>query len=134
MKDRCCNPRKRGYNRYGGRGITVCTHWIDSFPTFYEDMGPCPPGWSLDRIDNDGPYQCWRHGTPQNCRWATVSQQTANRSHSVRIPDEVIREIRSRYPSIRFKQFAARQLAHELGISYQSLYLIATRRRRRDVL
>lgn len=137
MKARCFNTRQVGYARYGGRGITVCEHWIDSFATFYEDMGPCPDGRSLDRIDNDGPYRCWRHGLPQNCRWATPAEQAANRTSGAekrpRVPDDVIRQLRERYPSIRHKRNGRQQLAAEFKISPWTVYLIATHRTRRDM-
>ncbi|MBS1026146.1 hypothetical protein [Gluconobacter cerinus] len=74
MRNRCHNPKARDYSNYGGRGIFVATEWRDSFELFFRDMGERPSrGYSLGRIDNDGPY------APHNCRWETPDQQAQNR-------------------------------------------------------
>ncbi len=72
MKARCMNPRHAGFKYYGGRGISVCQRWIDSFSAFLADMGERPDGLEIDRINNDGNYE------PGNCRWATRAQQMMN--------------------------------------------------------
>jgi len=73
MKARCCRPNAAHYEYYGGRGITVCERWMNSFENFYKDMGPKPSArHSIDRIDVDSHYE------PTNCRWATIKQQRRN--------------------------------------------------------
>lgn len=81
MISRCCNPNNDGYHLYGGRGITVCSQWLNSggFNTFLQDMGPRPDATSIDRINPDGNYE------PTNCRWADDKTQIENRRYIVQI-------------------------------------------------
>jgi hypothetical protein len=79
MKQRCFNPNAPDFDRYGGRGITVCERWRTSFSNFLTDMGERPEGMTLDRIDVDGDY------TPENCRWATSSEQQRNTRVSINL-------------------------------------------------
>jgi hypothetical protein len=74
MLGRCRNPNDKKYEDYGGRGISVCERWENSFADFLADMGERPSEkHTLDRINNDGNYE------PGNCRWATSKQQNNNR-------------------------------------------------------
>lgn len=76
MLRRCCNKKDPVYSCYGGRGITVCKKWRDSFLAFLKDMGLRPKGnrrqWSIDRKENNGNYE------PRNCRWVTKKEQANN--------------------------------------------------------
>lgn len=67
---RCVNPRAHGFQNYGGRGIEFR---FESFAQFLSELGPRPPGMTLDRIDND------RHYEPGNVRWADWETQNNNR-------------------------------------------------------
>ena len=79
MNDRCALPTHQSWHNYGGRGITVCDRWQDSFESFWEDMGPTyRRGLDMDRRDNNGDY------TPENCHWVTRKQNTRNRRKTLR--------------------------------------------------
>lgn len=72
MKDRCSNPNSPDSPDYHKRGIRVCSRW-ERFENFYADMGPRPPGFYIDRINNDGDY------SPENCKWVSPIDSARNR-------------------------------------------------------
>lgn len=77
MKSRCQNSKDRNYKYYGGRGISVCKRWSESFCDFLKDMDRRPPGMQLDRINNNRGYE------PGNCRWTTAIVNCNNRRDNV---------------------------------------------------
>lgn len=102
-KSRCFNPNDEKFHAYGGRGVTMCQRWANSFEEFLADMGECPDGLTLDRIDVNGNYE------PRNCRWATYSVQVRNKTNNVFVEHEG--------ETLILKDFAAR-----MGVNYKALH------------
>jgi hypothetical protein len=118
MTDRCLDPGSHAYHWYGARGITVCPEWRDpaAFCAWMDaNMGPCPPGMSLDRIRNDGNYE------PGNVRWSDAAGQTRN-SSAAKITWDIADEIRRRCAAGE----SQRILAADFSISQQSVSRVVT--------
>lgn len=95
MMYRCYRLKDKSYDRYGGRGITVCPRWREDFWMFLKDMGPKPSrAHTIDRIDTDGNYY------PENCRWSNPVEQSTNRRSTIFVGGKSLA-----------------QIARELGIS-----------------
>jgi hypothetical protein len=105
MKQRTSNPNKKSYDRYGGRGVTVCKEWSESYVAFrdWALASGYADNLSIDRIDNNGNYE------PSNCRWATFREQCNNRRSNVLI------EWDGRTQNIQ-------EWADETGLPYQILH------------
>lgn len=105
MKSRCFNPNSPAYDRYGGRGITVCREWADNFETFMEwalESG-YNEGLTIERIDNGKGY------FPGNCTWISQSEQTQNRRSCI-------------FVTMDGKTMNLQQWCDELGISYKLVH------------
>jgi hypothetical protein len=104
IKNRCYNPHKDNYHRYGGRGITMAEAWRNDFKMFLRDVGPRPgAGYSIERIDNSGNY------VPGNVRWATAKQQARNTR-------------RNRIVCLDEHPMTVAEAAERLGLSYNTLW------------
>lgn len=104
LKDRCLNPNDGSYADYGGRGITVCDRWHNSFEAFYEDMGAKPSKrHSIDRIDVNGNYE------PGNCRWATPQEQAQNQRTT-------------RFVELAGEKLALKEACRRIGAPYTSVH------------
>jgi hypothetical protein len=103
MITRTTNPNFDRYADYGGRGITVCPEWRESFEAFVRDMGPSyADHLTIDRVDVDGNYE------PGNCRWATYKEQARNTR-------------RNRYLTFRGRTKAVAEWAEVLGLKPQAV-------------
>ena len=104
MKTRVSNPNTKCADSYVNKGIKCCEQWLNSFEQFYKDMGPCPEGYSIDRIDNNGDY------TPENCRWASSKEQADNRGEFNKVFEH------------NGEAHVLKDWAKILGIKYTTLY------------
>jgi hypothetical protein len=107
MNRRCSNPTHQSYDKYGGRGITVCDQWKvpDGFEQFLKDVGPRPgPEYSIDRKESDGNYE------PGNVKWSTDKEQARNKRNSIYLPHP---ETGAMVPAAEVAEF--------LGIAYQAM-------------
>lgn len=101
--ERCTDPKNKQFKDYGGRGITVCGEWKESFAKFLADVGRKPIGATIDRIDNSKGYQ------PGNCRWVTSSRNNRNKRNN-------------RLVTLDGKTMCCADWADEFGISQGTLH------------
>ena len=117
IQTRCYNKKGTGYKNYGGRGISVCQRWLDSFENFLADMGPRPSNdHSIERMDNDGDYE------PSNCRWATRIEQANNRRTNVNVTINGVTKTMSAWCKEREVLLPTASLRHKLGYRGEDLF------------
>lgn len=114
MRERCYNIRNQSFKDYGGRGITVCDRWLNSFVNFYDDMGDRPGReYSIERVNNNGNYE------PNNCKWATKKEQARN-SRNAKLSMMKANRIREFY----WAGIKTKELADMFGVSKYTIYSI----------
>ena len=124
MKSRCNNIKHKSYPRYGGRGITVCERWINSFTAFLEDMSKRPfPKAQIDRIDNDGNYE------PNNCKWATHAENLRHTSRTKLTMTKAIK-IRAKYKKGNITQ---KELGAAFGVAEGTIFSVLNQSRWGDI-
>lgn len=116
MCGRCLNPTDHAYKNYGGRGITVCDEWRSSYPAFLADMGRCPPGKTLGRINNDLGY------SKSNCRWEDWIQQQRNRRGNRIITIGNRTEVLAKWVEMSGLPYSTVQGRLHLGWSYERAF------------
>ncbi len=102
-KERCYDPNCERFPSYGGRGITMCIDWKDSFQAFVRDMGVCPAGFSLERKDVNGDY------CPDNCEWIPLKRQYQNKQNT-------------RWVEYQGKRMSLSDCARLAGVKYKRLH------------
>lgn len=115
MRARCNNQNNKAFHNYGGRGITVCRRWND-YQNFLNDMGECPSGYSIDRIDVDGNYE------PSNCRWIPFREQARTRRdalYTIQKTPEILR--------LRSLGLSQQVIADSIGINQTTISRVLAR-------
>jgi transcriptional regulator with XRE-family HTH domain len=108
-KTRCTSPNQSQWKDYGGRGITMCDRWMNSFEAFLKDMGERPENTTLDRIEGHLGYQ------PGNCKWSTFIEQNRHSRRVVATPEirEKIKELSS--------TLSQPKIAKQVGVSVSTV-------------
>ena len=121
MKIRCYSPKYTGFKNYGGRGIIVCSSWINNFDAFYNwaILNGFKKGLQIDRINNNKSY------CPSNCRFVTKKENNRNRSITKLTYKQVL-QIRCKYYTTNVTQEV---LAFKYGVSRNTISQIVTYRR-----
>lgn len=124
IKERCSNPKKDHYHRYGGRGIKVCDEWLNSFDSFksWAFANGYKRELQIDRINSDGNYE------PDNCRFVTGTENTRNQEQ-VKLNVEKVRQIKYFLTT----KFTCDEIATAYGVSTGTIRAIKRGDRWADV-
>jgi len=128
LKNRCNCPKEQDAPHYKDKGITYDAKW-ETFEGFIEDMGLCPPGLQLDRIDTEGNY------TKANCRWVSSTVNMRNRAAVKLTPDNVreIRKLLQEAPTANSQRATCTKIGDMFGVSFGAIRDIALNRRWSEV-
>lgn len=128
LKTRCNSPKAQDAPHYKDKGISYDPKW-QTFEGFIEDMGLCPPGLQLDRIDNDGNY------TKMNCHWVSSTENMRNKPQVLLTPDNV-REIRKLLAAANpgnSQRATCTVIGNQFGVSFGAIRDILLNRRWSDI-
>jgi len=109
MKARCNDVNNKQYSDYGGRGISVCDRWLNSFDNFISDMG-LGNGLTLDRIEVNGNYE------PNNCKWSNQIEQQRNKRNNHIV-------------TLNGAEMTMKEASEKMGISYDALRIRLKRKK-----
>lgn len=122
MRSRCRSPRNKEFHNYGGRGIRTCTRW-DNFDGFYSDMGSCPEGGTIERLDVNGNYE------PSNCVWASRTVQANNKRSTVRLTINGETRSLSEWAKHYGVEISKASYRHRAGMAVDAIFSTADHRR-----
>ncbi len=114
MRRRCRNPNAKQWSDYGGRGISICERW-NEFRHFIADMGPRKPGYTIERINNNGNYE------PTNCRWASRKEQLRNRRVTLYVTIDGVRHLAKDLADLSGLKVDTIMERAQSGLPYQEL-------------
>ena len=102
---RCTNKKDNCYERYGGRGITICDEWRNDLTLFYDlaIANGYEDNLSIYRINTNGNYE------PSNCRWVDMQTQQNNRRDNRKIKFED-------------DEYSISEFARKLSLPYDYVY------------
>lgn len=120
MKSRCYDPKNKSYKHYGGRGIAMCDEWKNSFQAYFDYVSKLEhfgePGYTLDRIDNNGNYE------PGNVRYSTRSEQEHNKRAKRLINSRSEEYSKKLNDALIERNITRKEFAQMIGVGYPTVH------------